>query len=152
MKLIAHRGLTTGPDRDLENSPFQISKALDMGFDCEVDLWIENGDFFLGHDKPQYHSTAAFFQKNGLWIHAKNLEALHWLTDTDCNYFWHQEDNFVITSHKWIWTYPLNELTEKSICVMPEWHDPNLANLPTKCYGICSDFVEKIKNIQNSKK
>jgi glycerophosphoryl diester phosphodiesterase len=42
MKLIAHRGLTDGPNKDLENSPEQILKAIDQGFDCEIDLWIIN--------------------------------------------------------------------------------------------------------------
>ena len=40
MIYIAHRGLTNGPDAQLENNPFQIAKAVKEGYDCEVDLWI----------------------------------------------------------------------------------------------------------------
>jgi len=52
MKLIAHRGLTQGPNKELENKPEQIISALDQGYDCEIDLWTVNSDFYLGHDAP----------------------------------------------------------------------------------------------------
>ena len=39
MIYIAHRGLTNGPDKELENHPEQIKRAISQGFDCEVDLW-----------------------------------------------------------------------------------------------------------------
>jgi hypothetical protein len=147
MKLIAHRGLINGPDRSIENAPAQIMRSLSMGFECEVDLRIENDEFYLGHDGPEYHTTESFLRKPGLWIHAKNLNALNWLTTTDLNYFWHQEDDFVVTSYKQIWTYPGKELTPNSVAVMPEWNDPNFENIPTNCFGICSDYVLQISNI-----
>ena len=34
MKFIAHRGLTEGPDVNLENRPEQIEKSLKDGFEC----------------------------------------------------------------------------------------------------------------------
>ena len=150
MKLIAHRGLTNGPDVNIENRPEQIELALDQGFDCEIDLWVINAEFYLGHDRPDYPIDKKFLDKFGLWIHAKNLAALRWLTDTSLYYFWHQEDKFTLTSNKFIWTYPGEDLTQRSIAVMPEWKDPKLLNLPTNCYGICSDFVNKIQEKFNS--
>ena len=147
MKLIAHRGLTHGPDKHVENSPYQICRALSMGFDCEVDLWVKDQEFFLGHDGPEYHTTAEFLDKPGLWIHAKNLEALRWLTTTDLNYFWHQEDDFVIKSKGYIWTYPGKPLSDRSVAVMPEWNDPTFEKLYLDCYGICSDYVSQISSI-----
>jgi len=148
MKLIAHRGLMNGPDNTIENAPVQICRALSLGYDCEIDLRVDNhGYFYLGHDNPDYHTTAEFLHKPGLWIHAKNLNALKWLTNTELNYFWHQEDDFVITSHRFIWTYPGKELTTNSVSVMPEWNDPNFTNLPNNCFGICSDYVGKIQKL-----
>jgi hypothetical protein len=144
MKLIAHRGLINGPDVNLENRPEQIELTLTQGFDCEIDLWVINAEFYLGHDRPDYPIDKKFLDKFGLWIHAKNLAALRWLTDTSLYYFWHQEDKFTLTSNKFIWTYPGQELTQRSIAVLPELHDPEFKNLPTNCYGICSDFVAKI--------
>ena len=144
MKLIAHRGLTEGPNKELENHPDQILKSLKDGYNCEIDLWIIDSDFYLGHDKPDYPIHKEWLGKLGLWIHAKNLAALRWLTTTDLEYFWHQNDDFILTSHNYIWTFPGKELTQRSIMVMPEWHDPELKNLPTHCYSICSDFVSLI--------
>jgi hypothetical protein len=148
MKYIAHRGLTDGPNINLENWPDQISKSLDSGYDCEVDLWVVDSDFYLGHNGPDYQVSYKFLEQTGLWIHAKNLSALHWLTQTDLEYFWHQEDDFTLTSHNYIWTYPGKELTQHSVMVMPEWNDPKFENLNYNCYGICSDYVAKIKNAQ----
>lgn len=38
MRIIAHRALTRGPDRSIENSPAQIDKALAKGYWAEVDV------------------------------------------------------------------------------------------------------------------
>lgn len=148
MKLIAHRGLYEGPDKSLENRPEQILDALDLGFDAEIDLWKIDNKFYLGHDIPQFPITEHFLELPELWIHAKNLEALHWLSKTDLKYFWHQNDERVITSNGFIWTYPEKELTDRSIRLMPEWADPELKTIKNfSCYAICSDYVLKIKEI-----
>jgi len=150
MLLIAHRGLFQGPNKSLENKPEQIMKALLKGYDCEIDLWVVNSELWLGHDGPQYPIIKDFLDQPGLWIHAKNLEALHWLTGTDYNYFWHQNDSFVITSYHFIWTFPENKLTDRSIMLMPEWANPELKGLEdVTCYGICSDYVELIASTRN---
>ena len=47
MKLIAHRGLFNGPNKELENNPDQIEKAWNLGFDCEIDLLIIKKQLFL---------------------------------------------------------------------------------------------------------
>jgi len=146
MKLIAHRGLFNGPDANLENGPEQIEFALEQGYDCEIDLWLINSDLYLGHDCPDYPIHEEWLNKSGLWIHAKNLAALRWLTNTDLEYFWHQNDDFVLTSHNYIWTFPGKELTQRSVMVMPEWDDKTLTNARNaKCYGVCSDFVGLLK-------
>jgi hypothetical protein len=142
MKYIAHRGLFNGPDVNLENRPEQIELALKEGYDCEVDLWIVNSDFYLGHDRPDYPIDKKWLERLGLWIHAKNLAALRWLTTTDLEYFWHEEDKFTLTSHNYIWTYPGNELTQRSVMVMPEYVDKSLDTARNaQCYAVCSDFV-----------
>lgn len=146
MKLIAHRGLTSGPNSNLENQPDQIMFALNQGYDCEIDLWILDNQYYLGHDAPTYKIDWSFLEKQGLWIHAKNIEALYVLgVNNKLNFFWHQEDYFTLTSHGYIWTYPGNLLTKNSISVLPEWQDPELKNLDLNCYGICSDYILKIK-------
>jgi len=146
MKYIAHRGLFNGPDVNLENRPEQIEQALNEGFDCEVDLWLIDSDFYLGHDRPDYAIRNEWLNKPGLWIHAKNLAALKWLTETDLEYFWHEEDKFTLTSNNYIWTYPGNALTSRSVMVMPEYVDKSLENARNaQCYAICSDYVNQLR-------
>jgi hypothetical protein len=151
MKLIAHRGLINGPDEKIENRPDQVESTIGQGFDCEVDLWFKDSRFYLGHDNTQYPIDKSFLidHKRYLWIHVKNLPALYWLstTNTFFNYFWHQTDDYVITSQGYIWAYPGKDLTDRSVMVMPEWSDPNLEKIQNiSCYGICSDYVLKIKS------
>jgi hypothetical protein len=146
MKLIAHRGLVNGPDSNLENLPGQILLSLEAGYDCEIDVSYIDGKWMLGHDTPDYEVPFEFLTQPGLWIHAKNLEALYELSKTDLVYFWHQNDDRVITSNGYIWTYPDKKLTDRSIMLMPEWSNPSLENLNLNCYAICSDYITKIKD------
>ena len=149
MKIIAHRGLVNGPDSNLENLPGRILLSLQAGYDCEIDVRYINGKWLLGHDNPDYEVPFEFLEQSGLWIHAKNLEALYQLSKTNLVYFWHQEDDFTLTSNEFIWTYPGRILTDNSIMVLPEWNNPNLENLDYNCYAICTDYADKLKEIYN---
>ena len=152
MKIIAHRGLLYGPDPDIENSPKQIIEALSKGFDVEVDSWYLDGDWWLGHNQPDYLIRKEFLNTEGLWIHCKNEKALFELnriprTDgKNRNYFWHQTDRFTLTSNGFIWTYPGEPLYKKSIEVLPElkgilWYENYKENLH---YGVCTDYPVRI--------
>lgn len=146
MEFIAHRGLMQGPDRQLENNPTQIQRALDQGFSCEIDLWVSESRLFLGHDEPQYIVDEKYLDNKKFWIHAKNLAALKYLTERSrLVYFWHQNDDYTLTSNGYIWTYPGKPLTDKSIMVMPEWTTKNFAALDNNCFGVCSDYILEIK-------
>lgn len=148
MILIAHRGLTDGPDRAFENHPKKILSSLKDGFHCEIDVWFKDDSWWLGHDEPTHKIPYEFLEQYGLWIHAKNLDALYVLrANPTLNYFWHQEDDFTLTSQGDIWTYPGKPLTKDSIMVMPEWDDPGFKQLKFNCLGICSDYVRVIKKL-----
>jgi glycerophosphoryl diester phosphodiesterase len=150
MKYIAHRGLFGGPDAKLENRPEQIELALSRGYDCEIDVrYKADGGWFLGHDEPLYPVDYEFITQEGLWLHAKNLAALYFLTETTLNYFWHENDERTVTGHQYIWTYPGKTLSKRSIMLMPEWDDPDLESTRlVDCYGICSDYIEKIIDLR----
>jgi len=149
MKLIAHRGLFDGPNKDLENHPDQIQAAWRLGFDCEIDIRVIDGELWLGHDEPQYKITHNFLEQGPLWIHAKNFAALRYLSITNLNYFWHQEDDYTLTSKKIIWAYPGKEVDSRSVMVCPEMVDPDLTStIDVNCFGICSDYVSKIKQLR----
>jgi len=146
MILIAHRGLFEGPDLQWENHPEQIERALAAGFDAEVDVrWI-NEKWWLGHDTPTYEVDEAFLLKSGLWLHCKNLEALSRLLGLSVNCFWHQTDHYTLTSGGFIWAYPGQPLTERSIWVQPEWFGGWRDDLGQVCAGVCSKFVAEIRS------
>lgn len=134
---IAHRGNTNGPSIH-ENQVWYIQEALDKGFDVEIDIWMVAGKLWLGHDSAQYLVDIDFLllNKPHLWIHCKNLEALQYFASQGLlfNYFWHQEDDFTLTSWNWIWTYPGKEVGDFSIIVDLE------GKTEYNCYGICSDY------------
>jgi hypothetical protein len=139
MKIISHRGNLTGPNREEENKMGYIDNAMSLGYDVEIDLWYVNGDYYLGHDVPSHRTNLEFISKDGLWIHAKNLDALYQLTKTNLHYFWHQNDNFTLTSKNIIWTYPDKETTKNSVIVTLENNLEKFLNL--ELYGVCTDYV-----------
>ena len=53
MKLISHRGNFEGKEHSNENHPYYIKRAIEHGFEVEIDVWFEKG-WWLGHDSPKY--------------------------------------------------------------------------------------------------
>lgn len=146
MKLISHRGNINGPNKQYENNPDYVKIALLSGYDVEVDIWVIDGKLYLGHDEPQYEIHLSEFwvqSKNRIWWHCKNIEALEYCKNMGnsrmSNFFWHQEDDYTLTSNGYIWTYPGKQLTKYSIAVMPELHNDDVS----KSFGVCSDYIEK---------
>ena len=141
MKLISHRGNTKGRQKLLENHPNYIRNTIDQGFDVEVDVWITDNIYF-GHDDPCYKCSMNFLvsRADKLWIHCKNLRALEILNGIrSLNIFWHQKDDYTLTSKGYIWTYPKKNVCGKSVIV---------TNDATKysgerCYGLCADILTK---------
>jgi hypothetical protein len=152
MKLIAHRGNINGADPLKENHPDYIDEAISKGYDVEVDVRYNlfESNFYLGHDEGQYEVTPYWLAQrmDHLWIHCKNIDALyHFCNNTGgYNYFWHQEDYFTLTSKGYIWTYPGQIYTPKSVVVMPEWNpETKFEDLKAlSCFGICTDRVGEI--------
>jgi hypothetical protein len=149
MIYIAHRGLFAGPDVSKENHPDQINLAISKGYHVEVDIRVIDKKLYLGHDEPVYEIKEDFIKNRKFWIHCKNIEALYYFAthiSEKYNYFWHENDQYTLTSKNYIWTLPGKNLTDRSIMVMPEYIDKTL--IQTKdvlCYGICSDYIEQIK-------
>ncbi len=146
MFLIAHRGNFEGPCPEYENCPKYLLEGLVTNnvFHMEIDVWKKNGQLYLGHNAPNYKVNDDFIVNSRFWCHAKNLEAFeHMLNRPLVHCFWHQEDDFVLTSRGYIWTYPGKTLTSKSIYVMPE--QCGFEELPFEIAGICSDFINNYK-------
>lgn len=145
---IAHRGNINGPNPSKENHPDYLQAALDLGYDAEVDVWLIDNKFILGHDGPQYEVSDSFLLNKNFWLHAKNIPAISELNERAIfskfiNCFFHNVDDCVLTSGRWIWTYPGKPIIGlRAIAVMPE-------QVPdwdiSKASGICSDFLVKYK-------
>tara|TARA_B100000131_G_scaffold267621_1_gene266033 strand:+ start:3325 stop:3780 length:456 start_codon:yes stop_codon:yes gene_type:complete len=148
MKLIAHRGNTNGPNTEKENNPKYIDECINAGYDVEVDVRYDTLTevFWLGHNEPQYKVSWKWMANRSkhLWIHCKDIISLYEFTKYDhkgYEYFWHNQDDFTLTSNGYIWTYPGKPYTPKSIIVMPEWNTKVNSLSNVNCYGICSDYV-----------
>jgi len=150
-RYISHRGNINGKNELLENNLDYIDIALNKGYDVEIDLWIDNDGFYLGHDAPTYPVTLNWLVERSLklWVHCKDLktiEELKRLEDENglrsINYFFHESDDTTITSHGVLWVYPGKQPIKYSIAVLPEINNDDVS----KCYGICSDIIEKYKN------
>ena len=141
MKFISHRGNLDGQDLINENSPKQIDRVIQLGYDVEIDIRYINDNFYLGHDSPKYLIDIDWLyqRKNKLWIHLKNVECLY-MMNNELNYFWHENDKFTITSRGYIWSYP--DFINKSITVVKE----KTFIIPYNILGICTDYVFFYKN------
>ena len=149
MIFISHRGNLRGPTDD-ENNPEKIMDVISMGYDVEIDVWKKGDNLFLGHDHPEYEISKTFVFKEQLWCHAKNYEALEYLLRTGAHCFYHQEDDYTITSKGIIWAYPNKEAGKGCVSVMPERFKTRVS---PAVHGICTDYVleyeKKYKNNLN---
>ena len=146
MKIISHRANLNGPNTSTENSISAINVVLYHGFDVEIDVWYKNNNWYLGHDKPQYLINESFLQNKKLWCHAKNLDAFSlMLKNKKINCFWHQNDDFTLTSKGYIWTYPNKDAKDNSVIVLTSQKH----KIPKKCFGVCTDFPLSYKKYDN---
>jgi hypothetical protein len=158
MKLIAHRGNISRPEQKNENHPEYIDRAIELGFDVEVDLRKHKNELYLGHDTPDYLIDIEWIykRKDFLWIHCKDLESSKYLSSksSDLNgikFFCHDRDAFTLVSTGHIWVHfseldRVNSDLDES-CIVPLL-DINLIDkfYNKNVYGICSDYVLEIKN------
>jgi hypothetical protein len=143
MILISHRGNTYGSFPLIENKPEYIDDTISLGFDVEVDVWMVDDTFYLGHDYPLYNITQHWLyeRKNKLWIHCKNKEAFEWfnILSNTYNYFWHENDFGVLTSQGYIWSI---NIFKQGILVLPEKFDKHPIE---NTLGVCSDYILNYK-------
>ena len=104
-------------------------------------MFIEN-KLYLGHDEPLYDLNSKILDNKNILFHAKNYDALNELKNLNLHYFWHQNDDYTITSKGLIWVYPGKKYSQDSIVVLPELFTKDLK---LNCFGVCSDFIENYK-------
>lgn len=138
MQVISHRGNYNG--KRVENDP----NLLPIGrWVCEVDLWRINNKLYLGHDTPAFYITEEwiFDNANQLLLHAKNSDALLFIKRNNLEGFFHQTDDFVLTTLiNRIIVYPGKEVLPGSIVMRPELYSPHSLE---HCYAVCTDYPER---------
>ena len=144
---ISHRGNINGRVPENENHPDYIDEAIHAGYEVEIDVWYWDSKLWLGHDHPEHKiSIQWLLERHGkLWIHCKNHQAMSYFVQLSIkylNWFWHQEDDMVLTSQRFIWAYPGKQPIKNSVAVMPEIHSDDVSS----CIGVCSDVIEKYKH------
>tara|TARA_B100001057_G_scaffold500214_1_gene614096 strand:+ start:983 stop:1426 length:444 start_codon:yes stop_codon:yes gene_type:complete len=146
MILISHRGNLDG-ESNYENNPDFIEKVINLGYDVEIDLRLNNGELYLGHDNPEYLISDNWLldKKDKLWVHCKDLNTIEKLSCNsifqNVNYFFHEEDKMTITSKGFLWVYPGYQPLKNSIAVLPEKHNEDISS----CIGVCSDYIKSYK-------
>tara|TARA_R110000824_G_scaffold316973_1_gene504207 strand:- start:49 stop:573 length:525 start_codon:yes stop_codon:yes gene_type:complete len=174
MKLIAHRGNLYGANPARENTPKYIEEAIKSGFDVEIDIRAQRrvADFavataqakkseiesimadsswkyryILGHDQGETEVPYEWLLQHAdkLWVHCKDLASLRALYGSPLNYFWHQEDDFTLTSQNIIWTYPMKSVTDKSVIVCFTEEEARNYVYDYPLFGVCCNWVGKLK-------
>jgi len=147
IKYISHRGNLTGPEPEKENKISTIESVLNKGFDCEIDVRFIDNKFYLGHDDIQEEVSIKWLNQRGLWIHCKNIEALIELQQYKyINSFWHQEDQYTLTSHGYIWVYPTEYIPQNSgKRIIANTDCSNVMVNDGRYAGYCSDYIQRLK-------
>lgn len=139
---ISHRGNVYGPNPNSENDPVHLGVAISLGFDVETDIWMDKNGIYLGHDAPKYPIDETFIKdiKEHAWFHCKNIQALGYFVNNapDARFFWHQNDDYTLTSNGYIWTYPGKTITNKSIVVLQQKMDLDIFK---DAYAVCTDYL-----------
>lgn len=152
MKIISHRGNIRGIVSEKENRPSYIDCAIQLGFDVEVDLRFINGEFWLGHDIPQYKIEPIWMElrKKNIWFHCKDLQSASELIklNSDFMFFCHIQDDFVIVNGGKLWVHDLSKRLDKN-CIIPLLNlDECITYQNYDVYGVCTDYPATIEEFE----
>jgi hypothetical protein len=141
MRFISHRGNLSSKLWD--SNPYQIQDVLSKGYDCEIDIWKINDDYYLGHSQPSFDVSSVWLEKrfDNLLLHCKNPAALADPFLNKGHLFWHEEDRYTITNRGIPVCYPGVAMIDGAIQMkVEEWGEvyPN-------GWGACSDYIERFK-------
>ena len=142
MKIISHRGNLEGRIETKENNPDYIKRALQF-FDVEIDLWLYENRFYLGHDEPQYQIDLNFLKNERLWVHAKSMKTAEFLYKQPLiHWFWHETDKMTLTSKGYIWCFPGYSCKD---CIIVD-KDGRTPSCSDDIWGVCTDNPYKWRN------
>ena len=150
MIFISHRGNVNEINIHLENTQNYIDKAIELGYEVEIDLWKIDEDLFLGHDRPERLVKLDWLEerKQKLWIHTKNRNAFESFTLLNSNFkfFWHTLEPYVFTSNGVIWAHDYKNIQNEHLCIVPllSLEEVNGAKI-RNWYGVCTDYPDQCR-------
>jgi len=150
MKLISHRGNINGIISNKENRPSYIDCALQLGYDVEVDIRYIEGNFWLGHDTPDYIVESKWIEcrADNIWFHCKNIDAVYKLKELNIStkYFCHVSDPYVCVSTGHLWVHDLTgRLDKNSIIPLLSLKDVEGYSGSPNVYAVCTDYINYCK-------
>ena len=150
MKIISHRGNINGIIEGKENRPSYIDAAIQLGYDVEIDVRFIDGEFWLGHDEPQYKVDLNWMypRKKNLWLHCKDVDSAIELCkiNGEFNFFCHSSDPYVLISNNLLWVHDLKGKIGTD-CIIPLLSEKDISDYDNEVpYAICTDFITLIKN------
>jgi len=145
MKIISHRGNINGVVIDKENRPSYLDCAIQSGYEVETDIRYINGEYWLGHDTPDYKINESWIlnRTENIWFHCKDLNSTIQLKklSKDIKYFCHSQDPYVLTSTNHLWVHDLS-LNLDETCIIPLLDENSIINFSNKIvYAVCTDYV-----------
>ena len=143
MKIISHRGNLEGRIPSEENNPDYIEEAIRSGFDVEIDLWLYENGFYLGHDEPEYQIDLNFLKNERLWVHAKSMKTAEFLYKQPLiHWLWHETDKMTLTSKGYIWCFPGYSCKD---CIIVD-KDGRTPSCSDNIWGVCTDYPYRWRN------
>lgn len=155
MRIIAHRGNINGPD-NYENTREKLLRALDYGFDVEVDVQVYDNILYLGHCVPQEPIEPGLLKSDRIWVHCKTLRTFHALRYHGLNIFYHDKDLMTITQDGYLWHHQdtthldiESYATSLSVVCSLDYSDEKAERFKN-LFGICTDYPEKYRKYYQS--
>jgi hypothetical protein len=142
MKFISHRGNILSKNVKLENTIPYINDALSKGYYVEIDVWLIKDKLYLGHDNPDNITEKSFLCNDKILCHAKNREAFEYMLKyPEIHCFWHQEDEYTLSSLGIPIVYPNKTPINNSIVMVRDVNILRELINRKDIYGICCDFI-----------
>ncbi len=141
---IYHRGNSRGAPT-VENNPRHLSTLVGAGHHVEVDVWIRDGVFCVGHDRPEHPVSLSWLEALAprALIHCKDgatfvgLRAMFAERGIAADLFYHTTEDYALSTGGKIIVYPGKEVFPNCLSMMPE--SVNRDPIAETCAEICSD-------------
>jgi len=151
MRVISHRGNVFGPGSQCERK--NIERAYELGYDVELDVWIVNEQFYVGHDEPLYELPLEWIDSamaDRTWFHAKNIFAYNALKGLGVRTFMHADESWApIGALQWHHPRLNDSITFKENDVVLDVNGHARIDIErvrkTPPYAICTDWADDWK-------